>query len=109
MQCRILIVTDKTQHGYLYVLSAPSGFDPEIQLDLTPKQMLELGVLCGKYLTDCAWRATRRNRSEGTGEAEKQAENARSYEQASNPSRATLLPPKLTLIPTRLLQGIVTY
>lgn len=54
MQCRIVIVTDKTQHGYLYVLSAPSGFDPESRPGLTPKQMLRPGVFCGKCLTDCA-------------------------------------------------------
>lgn len=55
MQCRIVIVNDKMQHGYRYVLSEPigRGFDPEFQPDLTPKQMLELGVFCGKYLTDC--------------------------------------------------------
>ena len=55
MQCRIVIVNDKMQHGYRYVLSAQigRGFDPEFQPDLTPRQMLELGVFCGKYLTDC--------------------------------------------------------
>ncbi|AHY49239.1 hypothetical protein BJS_07052 [Bradyrhizobium japonicum SEMIA 5079] len=43
------------QRGYRYVLSAPAGrdFEPQFRPDLTPKQMLELGVICGKYLTDC--------------------------------------------------------
>lgn len=55
MRRRIVIVSDKMQRGYRYVLSAPAGrdFDPRFRPDLTPKQMLELGVFCGKYLTDC--------------------------------------------------------
>ena len=52
---RIVIVNDKMQDGYRYVLAAPVGsdFDPEFQPELSPKQMLELGVFGGKYLTDC--------------------------------------------------------
>ena len=55
MRRRVVIVSDKMQRGYRYVLSAPAGrdFDPQFRPDLTPKQMLELGVFCGKYLTDC--------------------------------------------------------
>ena len=40
------------QSGYKYSLTAKrfdSGFDPQ----LTPKEMLELGVFGGKYMTDC--------------------------------------------------------
>nr|MCU0237756.1 hypothetical protein [Acidobacteriota bacterium] len=43
------------QKGYVYYLTEPMGknshlgFSPE----LTPKQMLELGVFGGKYMTDC--------------------------------------------------------
>jgi hypothetical protein len=53
---RIVIVRDKMQKGYRYVLSAPAGrrFDPEFKPQLTPAQMLKLGVFGGKYMTDCA-------------------------------------------------------
>ena len=42
------------QKGY-YILSENTGdnFHPEFQPELTPKQMLDLGVFGGKYLTDC--------------------------------------------------------
>jgi hypothetical protein len=52
---RIVTVNDKMQHGYSYVLSEPAGrnFDPEFQPDLTPEEMLALGVFCGRYMTDC--------------------------------------------------------
>jgi hypothetical protein len=52
---RVVTVNDKMHSGYRYELAAPSGrdFDPVFRPELTPKQMLELGVFCGKYLTDC--------------------------------------------------------
>jgi hypothetical protein len=55
MRSRIVTVNDKMQQGYRYEAAAPAGraFDPRFRPDLTPKQMLELGVFCGKYLTDC--------------------------------------------------------
>lgn len=48
-------VEDKMQSGYDYELVASEGkdFDPEFKPDLTPQQMLELGVFGGKYMTDC--------------------------------------------------------
>lgn len=50
-----VIVNDKIQKGYTYVLSEPMGknFDPTFKPDLTPQEMLELGVFGGKYMTDC--------------------------------------------------------
>jgi hypothetical protein len=55
MRRRFVTVNDRMQQGYRYELTAPAGrdFAPEFRPDLTPKQMLELGVFCGKYLTDC--------------------------------------------------------
>src|SRR5665809_7391 len=49
-----VVVNDKMQKGYRYELSAPAGrnFDPEFTPELTPRQMLALGVFCGKYMTD---------------------------------------------------------
>jgi len=50
-----IVVNDLMQHDYRYELTAPSGkeFHPEFTPQLTPKEMLELGVFGGKYMTDC--------------------------------------------------------
>lgn len=49
-----VVVTDGYQKNYRYTLSAPMGrqFDPRFQPDLTPKEMLELGVFGGVYMAD---------------------------------------------------------
>jgi len=43
------------QKGYSYKLSEKEGrgFDVRFKPELTPSQMLELGVFGGKYMTDC--------------------------------------------------------
>jgi hypothetical protein len=55
MRKRSVTVNDKMQKGYRYLLSAPAGrgFDPAFKPQLTPAQMLKLGVFGGKYMTDC--------------------------------------------------------
>jgi hypothetical protein len=55
MRRRFIIVNDKMQRDDRYEISAHPGrdFDPDFRPDLTPRQMLELGVFWGKYLTDC--------------------------------------------------------
>lgn len=52
---REVVVDDRMQHGYRYVRSAPmgAGFDSDFCPELTPAEILELGVFCGKYMTDC--------------------------------------------------------
>ena len=51
-----VVVNDRMQSGYVYFRTKPigrdfrAGFAPE----LTPKEMLALGVFGGRYMTDCA-------------------------------------------------------
>ena len=49
-----VVVDDEMQKGYTYELIEPAGrnFDSEFKPELTPKEMLALGVFCGKYMTD---------------------------------------------------------
>lgn len=55
MRARTVVVNDKMQKGYRYILTEPAGknFDPGFRPELTPKEMLELGVFGGRYMTDC--------------------------------------------------------
>ena len=50
-----VVVNDKMQKKYVYYRTEPVGknFAPEFKPQLTPKQMLEMGVFGGKYMTDC--------------------------------------------------------
>jgi hypothetical protein len=55
VKAKTVTVNDKMQHHFHYKLTEPSGrnFDPEFKPQLTPKEMLDLGVFGGKYMTDC--------------------------------------------------------
>ena len=47
-------VNDRMQRNYRYECTAPVGlgFDPEFRPELTPPELLRLGVFDGKYMTD---------------------------------------------------------
>jgi hypothetical protein len=48
-------VNDRMQRGYVYFLTEPKGenYDPEFRPQLTPSELLKIGVFGGKYMTDC--------------------------------------------------------
>ena len=50
-----VVVNDRMQKGYVYFRTEPPGrnFHPEFKPELTPKEMLAIGVFGGKYMTDC--------------------------------------------------------
>ncbi|MCB9803092.1 hypothetical protein H6761_03750 [Candidatus Nomurabacteria bacterium] len=50
-----VVVNDKMQKKYVYYLTEEEGknFDPEFKPELSPREMLRLGVFGGKYLSDC--------------------------------------------------------
>jgi len=50
-----VVVNDKMQSNYVYYLVEPVGknFAADFDPDLSPKQMLGMGVFGGKYMTDC--------------------------------------------------------
>jgi hypothetical protein len=52
----VVVVNDRMQRDYVYERTEPPGrnFDPDFRPDLTPAEMLRLGVFGGKYMTDCA-------------------------------------------------------
>ena len=51
----LVIVRDRMQRGYRYRLAAPAGcqFNPRFKPELSPKEMLALGIFGGVYLRDC--------------------------------------------------------
>lgn len=52
---RKITVNDKMQKKYTYECACPVGrsFAPDFRPQLTPKEMLRLGVFGGKYMNDC--------------------------------------------------------
>jgi len=50
-----IVVNDLMQQGYVYYRLEPAGanFHPDFRPELTPPQMLAMGVFGGKYMTDC--------------------------------------------------------
>lgn len=55
MKHKVITVNDSMQNNYIYELVEQIGknFDPKFKPELTPKEMLSLGVFGGKYMTDC--------------------------------------------------------
>ena len=55
MHERKIIVNDRMQRDYVYFLTEPAGkhFAAGFAPELTPKQMLRLGIFGGRYMTDC--------------------------------------------------------
>jgi hypothetical protein len=55
MEPVMIEVNDLMQTGYVYLLTKPCGkdFAASFRPELTPKQMLRLGIFGGRYLTDC--------------------------------------------------------
>ncbi|UCC94866.1 MAG: hypothetical protein JSW40_08650, partial [Candidatus Omnitrophota bacterium] len=55
MKKKIIVVNDKMQKNFRYVLTEPVGknFDPEFKPELSPKEMLKMGIFGGRYMTDC--------------------------------------------------------
>lgn len=54
-ETKIIYVNDLMQKDCMYSLTQPMGknFHPDFQPELTPQEMLELGIFGGKYMTDC--------------------------------------------------------
>ena len=55
MKPKRVLVNDRMQKNYVYFRTEPPGgnFHPDFRPELTPRQMLAMGVFGGKYMTDC--------------------------------------------------------
>jgi hypothetical protein len=51
-----VVVNDRMQSGYVYFLTEPIGknFHADFRPQLTPEELLFIGIFGGKYMTDCA-------------------------------------------------------
>lgn len=56
-QKKVIIVNDKMQSNYSYTLTEAVGsnFDADFKPELSPKEMLSLGVFGGRYMRDCKY------------------------------------------------------
>lgn len=51
---KIVKINDKMQKGEYELTQEPGeNFDPEFKPELSPKELLEMGIFGGKYMTDC--------------------------------------------------------
>jgi len=52
---RRIVVNDKMQKNYIYELKEPPGknFHPDFKPELSPREMLALGIFGGVYMRDC--------------------------------------------------------
>ncbi|MDQ3100363.1 MAG: hypothetical protein M3R08_03175 [Bacteroidota bacterium] len=52
---KLIVVNDSMQKRYQYFLTESAGrdFQPDFLPQLTPQEMLEMGVFGGRYMTDC--------------------------------------------------------
>ena len=55
MKEKQIVVNDSMQSEYTYYCTEPEGqnFHADFEPELSPKEMLKLGVFGGKYMTDC--------------------------------------------------------
>ena len=56
MKQQRITVNDLMQRDYFYFLTEPEGrsFHPDFRPELTPKELLALGVFGGRYMSDCS-------------------------------------------------------
>ena len=55
MKNQRIVVNDRMQQGYVYELTEPEAenFHPDFWPELTPRELLAMGIFGGRYMTDC--------------------------------------------------------